>query len=137
MIVNNNRPKSTSKKNHSLNGRQILFCLGLLKGLPATRAYEDAGYSTRNKGTVESGSSSLIRNPKVIAYLDRFRNAMEEDAALTHLEIRLMRARIVRDATLPVRVRLQAMRDEERVMGWSTPQVIELQGSLIDQIREG
>lgn len=123
------------EENVPLNERQRRFCVGLLSGLPATKAYKAAGYSTKSERSVESSSSTLLRNAKVAAYLGEHRKAGEKDAIITRRELSLIRAKIVRDPETPNMVKLRAMRDEEKARGWDSPQVIEVRGSLIDQIR--
>ena len=110
-----------SRSPSSLNERQRRFCNGVLKGLPATRAYKMAGYTSQSERSVEVCSSKLLRNAKVEAYLDQRRKASETAAMLTRMEVLEARAKIVRDPNTPVSVKLQAMRDEEKARGWATP----------------
>ena len=105
--------------------------------MPATRAYKEAGYSTKSERSVESCSSTLLRNAKVTAYLNERRKASETEAMVTRLEVLETGAKIIRNPNTPITVKLQAMRDEEKARGWSAPEVVEVKGSLIDQIRGG
>lgn len=124
-----------SRSISSLNERQRRFCNGVLEGLPATRAYKTAGYASQSERSVEVCSSKLLRNAKVVSFMDKRRKASETETMLTRREVLEERAKIVRDPNTPDSVKLQAMRDEEKARGWSSPEVVEVNGSLIDQIR--
>jgi hypothetical protein len=49
-----------------LNPRQERFCQAIVEGKPASRAYVEAGYSTRSP---DQEASNLVRNPKVASRL--------------------------------------------------------------------
>lgn len=126
-----------SKNATFLNERQRRFCYGVLMGLPATRAYREAGYSIKNEKSIEASSSLLVRNDKVVAYLVSCRKESETETMLTRQKIHELRAQIVLDPNTPISMKLKAMRDEEKSRGWSSLEVLEVKDSLIDRIRGG
>ena len=101
-----------SRSTSSLNERQRRFCNSVLEGLPATRAYKMAGYSSLGKMSVKVCSSRLLRNAKVVSFMYKHRKASETEAMLTRTEVLEARAKIVRDPNTPDSVILQALRDE-------------------------
>src|SRR6476659_4082233 len=65
-----------------LTARQEAFCRGLAKGLPASRAYVEAGYDARNNAA-EANASRLLRNAKVAARLADLQRQAAHKAAVT------------------------------------------------------
>ena len=65
-----------------LTARQEAFCRGLAVGLPASRAYVDAGYDARNNAA-EANASRLLRNAKVAARLADLRQQAAYKAVVT------------------------------------------------------
>lgn len=65
-----------------LNVRQEAFCRGLIEGLPASRAYSQAGYDARNNAA-EVNASRLLRNAKVTKRLIELQRDAAHKAAVT------------------------------------------------------
>ena len=72
-----------------LTARQESFCQHLVDGLNQTEAYEAAGYSVDNKlpATVYQAASRLAANSKVIARIQELRDAVQERALVTAVDI--------------------------------------------------
>ena len=71
-----------------LNPRQERFAQLVATGMPASRAYREAGY-TATGNAAEAGASQLLRHPKVAAYVNEVRAAAKakgEEAAYLTLE---------------------------------------------------
>lgn len=65
-----------------LNARQEAFCRCLVEGVPASRAYEQAGYDARNNAA-EVNASRLLRNAKVAKRLRELQVDAAHKAAVT------------------------------------------------------
>ena len=65
-----------------LTARQEAFCTSLAKGLPASRAYVNAGYDARNNAA-EANASRLLRNAKVATRLAELQRQAAHKAAVT------------------------------------------------------
>ncbi|WP_083468666.1 terminase small subunit [Nostoc piscinale] len=65
------------KNSHELTDLQLRFCHEYAKDLNATKAYLRAGYTAKSEAAAASGSSALIRNPKIRAYLGEILNLSE------------------------------------------------------------
>lgn len=61
-----------------MNPRQKKFCKLYLSGMPAGRAYEQAGYDATGN-TAEMAASRLIRNDKVKNYLKTMNQKADDD----------------------------------------------------------
>jgi phage terminase small subunit len=59
---------------HDLTDLQRRFCDEYLKDLNATKAYRRAGYSCKNENAAASSAATLLRNPKIKAYLGAVAN---------------------------------------------------------------
>jgi hypothetical protein len=83
-----------------LNPRQRKFAELAATGIPAGRAYEQAGYNAKSALVADSAAARLSANVKVAAYVREIRAAAAEqgkdDAILTIREKREYLARVVR-----------------------------------------
>lgn len=67
-----------------LTARQQRFADLALGGMPASRAYRDAGYSATTDRVAEAAGSRMLRNVRVAAYLAERRAAAADRAELTY-----------------------------------------------------
>ncbi len=66
---------------HGLNAKQRAFVEHCLKGMPAGRAYETAGYKAKG-ASADVEASKTLRNPKVSAALAEARGEMRKAAKI-------------------------------------------------------
>ena len=76
--------RTSSEK--SLNIRQQKFAGLVADGMPAGRAYEQAGYSVATSQDADTLGSKMSRNVKVAAYIAELREAAAEAAGMTRDE---------------------------------------------------
>ena len=72
--------KAKAKPERPLNDRMRRVCELVVKGVPAGRAYEQAGYTSRGE-VADQAASRLLATVKVAAYLKTLREAASKDAA--------------------------------------------------------
>jgi len=72
----------------ALNERQQKFCEFYAKGESATKAYMDAGYSTKSEGAAAVSSSKLLRNPKIVEEIAKLSVKTRTSAIATITEIK-------------------------------------------------
>lgn len=65
-----------------LNDRQRMFAELVVSGMPAGRAYEQAGYKSRG-AAADVNASKLIRNPKVSKFMAELREKAMESAQMS------------------------------------------------------
>ena len=68
-----------------LSTQQKRFADGVLSGLPAGRAYEQAGYTQTGAGA-DSAASALIRNHKVSEYIESIKSKTESKLIMSITE---------------------------------------------------
>lgn len=117
-----------------LTQRQIDFCLYIVQGLTQTESYIRAGY---NPNGARQNAHRLIAKDYINRELQRIRAKTESSAVLSLQDVRTIRAEIANSKDSSNQDRLTSCRDDSRTMGWDKPQVVEVKGSLIDQIRNG
>lgn len=74
------KPKAKAKPERPLNDRMRRVCELVTKGVPAGRAYEQAGYTARGD-SADQAASRLLGTVKVGTYLQTLRDAASKDAA--------------------------------------------------------
>lgn len=99
-----------------LNPRQERFVTLVASGLPAGRAYEQAGYQARGNAA-DVGASKLVRNPKVAEALNRERRAGSEASRLTRDEKLGILEEIARNGLAPARERISAIKAHNDMTG--------------------
>jgi hypothetical protein len=67
----------------------------------------------------------MLTLPRVSARIDELREASNTKNTLTRQEIREIRAEIARDSDSNRKERMEAIRDEEKAMGWNAPDKVE------------
>jgi hypothetical protein len=72
--------KAKPKPERPLNDRMRRVCELVVQGVPAGRAYEQAGYTSRGD-SADQAASKLLGTVKVSAYLQTLRDAAIKDAA--------------------------------------------------------
>lgn len=117
-----------------LSQQQIDFCLNIVQGLNQTDSFIKAGYSPKG---ARANASILIAKQNIQRELCRLRAKSEQSAVLSLQKVRECRAGIVNKEGASDQDKLTACRDDSKTMGWDKPQIIEVKGSLIDQIRQG
>ena len=76
-----------------LSTQQKRFADGVLSGLPAGRAYEQAGYASSGD-TADSAGSRLLRNVKVSEYIENCESKATKSTILSVIERKEMLTRI-------------------------------------------
>ena len=76
-----------------MNPRQKKFVKLWMSGIPAGRAYEQAGYDTRGD-VADVSASQLLRNPKVKEYIDKMNEKTEKSTILSITERKELLTRI-------------------------------------------
>lgn len=82
-----------------LTTRQQRFADLILGGMPASRAYRDAGYSATTDRVAEAAGSRMLRNVRVAVYLAERRAASSVRAELTYASFLSEVAEFARDKT--------------------------------------
>ncbi|MES2659161.1 MAG: terminase small subunit [Verrucomicrobiota bacterium] len=107
--------------NGSLNPRQQKFVELYVSGVPAGRAYEQAGYAPRGNAA-EAEASRMVRNPKVAQAIQHERNESKRNALLTRDAKLTILAEIALNVTAPGRERIAAIKLHNDMTGENTPQ---------------
>lgn len=105
-----------------LNDRQRRFAELVVEGLPAGRAYEQAGYSARG-ASADNNASRLLGNARVSEYLSNLRKEAMEASKMTReskLEM-LYRIATEQEKTNP-RAAIAAIAEENRMTGGYEPE---------------
>jgi phage terminase small subunit len=76
-----------------MNPRQKKFVKLWMSGVPAGRAYEQAGYDTRGD-VADVSASQLLRNPKVKEYIDKMNEKTDKATILSIAERKELLTRI-------------------------------------------
>lgn len=71
------------KADSGLSDIQERFCLEYLKDFNQTAAYRRAGYRAKSDSVASTGSSQLMRNPKIQAFLKELLTRQQERLELT------------------------------------------------------
>ena len=93
----------------------------VLGGMPASRAYREAGYRASTDGTAEVEGSRLLRNPKVAAYLTARRDGAAAKAELTLAGVMGELAEFARDQSVEAPHRLAAYKFLADQLARTTP----------------
>lgn len=104
-----------------LTSKQQRFADLVLGGMPASRAYREAGYTASTDGTAEVEGSKLLRNPKVAAYLTARRTGAAEKAELTLAGVLGELAEFARDQAVEDAHRLTAYKILADQLARTTP----------------
>lgn len=128
-------PKRKNPPPRKLTQRQLNFCQYIVDGLPQYEAYIKAGYSDGKQA--RTNSSRLMSKDGVQRTVSQLRSKIDAPRLLTRELIRQKRAEIALGKGSTSKDVLAAMRDDSKMMGWDAPQVVEIRGSLIDQLRGG
>ncbi len=79
---------------NKLTIQQQRFVEEYVRGVPAGRAYENAGYSTKTENSADCSASRLLGNAKVKAYINALRDIETENTVLSRQERLQMLSRI-------------------------------------------
>lgn len=133
--------KAKPKPERPLNDRMRRVCELVVKGVPAGRAYEQAGYTARGDDA-DVSACKLLRIPKVAAYLQTLREAASKDAAFGRDDLVGFLVQIIKtpvsevgqDSRLAQKVRVDdtgmtvempgkmlAAKQLAEIMGWNKP----------------
>jgi phage terminase small subunit len=106
----------TAMPNAGLNPRQQRFCEGVVSGLPASRAYVEAGYSSRSP---DQEASNLVRNPKVASKIAELQAKAAKKAEKTVADViaDLDRLRDEAFATGQIAAGVSAVMGAARILG--------------------
>lgn len=104
-----------------LTPKQQRFADLVLGGVPASRAYREAGYRASTDGTAEVEGSRLLRNPKVAAYLASRRAGAAVKAELTLAGVLGELAEFARDQSIEAPHRLAAYKFLADQLARTTP----------------
>lgn len=100
----------------SLKPRQQRFVELYVSGVPAGRAYEQAGYASRG-GAADAEASRMVRNPKVAAVIQREREQARKVTLLTRDSKLAILAEIAFSVTAQGRDRIAAIRLHNEMTG--------------------
>ncbi|MEM1085030.1 MAG: terminase small subunit [Verrucomicrobiota bacterium] len=118
-----------------LNDRQHRFVTLVASGVPAGRAYEQAGYKSRGNAA-DVGGSKLVRNPKVAEALQRERDLGLKASRLDRNEKLGILEEIARNATAPARERIAAIKVHNEMTGEATGSREESRAAVILDIEK-
>lgn len=103
-------------RHKALNAREKKFALLMATTGNATQSYVDAGY-TRNRAAAAVGASKLIRNPKIVAAIQKLQ-AKQESAAIADAHERdTMLSAVARNTFLSPLERIAAIKELNKVTG--------------------
>jgi hypothetical protein len=130
-----------------LSDQQRRFCEFVVGGMPAGRAYELAGYSSRGVAA-DAHAARLVTNGRVAAYLETLREAASKAAEFTRDDLVGFLVQAIKtpaDQVLPGNPLLQRMKVDEaggyliesypksqatkqlaEIMGWNKPQEVKV-----------
>lgn len=111
-----------------LNPRQQRFVELYTSGMPAGRAYEEAGYASRG-GTADADASKMVRNPKVSRAIQKGREENRQLTSLSSQEKMAILARIAMDAKASARDRISAIKVHNEMTGDNSPRQVEVSHS--------
>ena len=100
----------------SLQPRQERFVALVTSGLPAGRAYEQAGYRSRGNAA-DVGASKLVRNPKVARALGAERETTLKASRMSREEKLGILESIARDGSATARERIAAIKVHNEMTG--------------------
>jgi len=116
-----------AKPERPLNDRMRRVCELVVQGVPAGRAYEQAGYNARGDAA-DQNASQLLRKPKVAVYLTSLRHAAAKNAEFGRDDLIGFLVQIIKT---PVSEVGQDSRLAQRVKVDDTGMVIEMPGKML------
>ena len=116
-----------AKPERPLNDRMRRVCELVVQGVPAGRAYEQAGYNARGDAA-DQNASQLLRKPKVAVYLATLRQAAAKNAEFGRDDLIGFLVQIIKT---PVSEVGQDSRLAQRVKVDDTGMVIEMPGKML------
>ena len=119
-----------------MNDRQRKFAELVVQGRPASRAYQEAGYSATGN-SAEALASKMIRNDKVSAYIEELRGEVKAASKFTR-ESKLEGIYEIYNNTKldDPRVALAAIAEENRMTGDHAAEKIEVEADITIKIGE-
>ena len=118
-----------------LHPRQERFVALVTSGLPAGRAYEQAGYRSRGNAA-DVGASKLVRNPKVARALGAQREATLKAPRMSREEKLGILEGIAGNGSAPARERIAAIKVHNEMTGENTePPAAPARNDLMERIR--
>lgn len=127
-------PKRKNPPPRKLTQRQLNFCQYVIDGIPQYEAYIKAGYS---KNGARASSTALLAIPSIANHIATLRRISDQATVKTATEKRMILARDIDNPNLSAKDRHRAITIDNKMAGHDAPQVIEVRGSLIDQLRGG
>ena len=121
----------------AMNIRQSRFAELVVSGVPASRAYAEAGYSNRGR-SAEANTTRLMKNDEVKTRIAELRKKDTKAALMTRDEKRRIAASIARDETASGVDRLRACAEDYKLAGHYEPEkhVVDAGPKTLDAIRE-
>jgi len=119
-----------------MNDRQRKFAELVVQGRPASRAYQEAGYSATGN-SAEALASKMIRNDKVAAYIEELRGEVKAASKFTR-EAKLEGIYEIyqRNKLDDPRVALAAIAEENKMTGDHAAEKIEVEADITIKIGE-
>jgi len=119
-----------------MNDRQRKFAELVVQGRPASRAYQEAGYSATGN-SAEASASQLLRNPKVAEYVEELRGEVKAASKFTRESKLEGIYEIYQNTKLDdPRVALAAIAEENRMTGDHAAEKIEVEADVVIKIGE-
>lgn len=110
--------------------QQQRFVEEYVRGLPAGRAYENAGYAA-NKHSAEQSASRMLKNVKVKAYIQALRDIETEDAVLSRQDRLQSLSRINRNnESKAPSVAIRAIGELNRMTGEYRAESVNVEGNM-------
>lgn len=128
------KPKKVVRK-RKLNDRQIAYARNLVSGMTQHEAYVKAGYKVASTKIAEVNAAKLLGDPRVRQYVNVLRDFQDRKALKTASEKRLMLSEMMDNTRNTTIDRQRAIVIDNKMAGHDAPQVVEIKGSLIDQLR--
>ena len=121
----------------TLNSRQSRFVTLVASGVPAGRAYEQAGYASKG-AAADAAASRLLRNDKVAKVLEDERKRSKSKARWTRCDKLAVLEAIMDKEEAPARERITAIKVHNEMTGDNEPQAITLntEGHTLASIRK-
>ena len=113
-----------------------MFARLVFEGMPAYKAYKEAGYKVDSPEVAFAASSRLLSNVKVKNFMDGLRSASDRASVATYEEKRKILSIMMHNHRNSERDRQKAIEIDNKMAGHDAPQVVEVKGSLIDQLRQ-
>ncbi len=116
----------------------MAFCHHVVDGANGTEAYILAYAAKGSQACSRVQACRLLKNPDVVAYIEKLKQAAENKKTLVRIEKRIWLAKFVRDCKEDTGKRIKAIEVDNEMTGDNAPQKVEVFGlsELLGMVRK-